>query len=155
MTQILITLERGGRQVQLAEDISQTRRQAFTAFKFATQQHHGKVCQHGEGGSNTVQRQEIGPSQAAAWCLAEPTKGQPEYEGAGGVTDRKADMLHKQLVEFRHGCVAIRLMDQLHFAQHKRMAADRALTKDHQVARKNIGASTVMEIGADNHRRPR
>src|SRR3546814_7721680 len=47
--------------------------------------------------------------------------------------------------------VAVRLMDQLHFPQHERMAADRALAEDHQVAREDIG---TFHGDGDRRRQP-
>ena len=60
-------------------------------------------------------------------------------------------MLHQQVIEFHNSGFTIRLVDQLHFAQHERMAADCALAEDHQVAREDVG---TFHGDGDRRRQP-
>ncbi|MNJ60376.1 hypothetical protein D3C77_560990 [compost metagenome] len=70
----------------------------------------------------------------------EMAQSQSKDQCAGGIADREADVLHKQLIEFLECLMVVFASGQGHFLEHERVAADGTLTKDHQVARENIGA---------------
>ena len=62
------------------------------------------------------------------------------HHRAKTVSDREADVPKERSVELLQTLVRIRIVRRLHFLQHVRMAADRALTKKDQAARQDISA---------------
>lgn len=72
--------------------------------------------------------------------VAEVAATEAEEEAAGGVADGEADVLHQQRVELAGGLVLVLALGQFHFLEHVRMATDRALAEDHQVAREDVRA---------------
>ncbi len=69
--------------------------------------------------------------------MAEP---EVQDQGAGGVARGEADMFEQQAIELQQRLVTVLASGQGHFLKHERMAANRALAENHQVARKNIRA---------------
>ena len=138
--QIVIALERRRGQVHVAQHIAQPRRQTLAAFQLAPQQHHAQVGEHGERCRLTIERAEITLAQAISRHALEMPEAQIEHQRAGRVTHREADVLQQQVIEFLHRLVTILTPGEGHFLQDERMAANGALTKDHQVARQNVRA---------------
>ncbi len=135
----------------MTEHVAQARGQPFATLELAAQQHHRQIGQHGEGCGDAVERAEVGLRHGGAGHSPHQAEAQAQQQGAGRVADGEADVLHQQVVELVHRGVAVRLMDQLHFPQHERMAADRALAEDHQVAREDIG---TFNGDGDRRRQP-
>ena len=99
-----------------------------------------KSASRAKGRRQAVQRAEVGTADAVAGGVAEVAATEAEEEAAGGVADGEADVLHQQRVELAGGLVLVLALGQFHFLEHVRMATDRALAEDHQVAREDVRA---------------
>ncbi|MNI16210.1 hypothetical protein D3C73_695370 [compost metagenome] len=63
-----------------------------------------------------------------------------QHQRTGGVAHGKTDVLEQQVIEFSERLILVFTAGEGHFLEHERMAANRALAEDHQVARENVRA---------------
>ncbi|MNW02797.1 hypothetical protein D3C71_1986390 [compost metagenome] len=61
-------------------------------------------------------------------------KSEAVHQGTGRIAGGEQDVLHQQVVELDQRLVVVLAGGQGHFPQYERVAADRALAEDHQVA---------------------
>ncbi|MNE36910.1 hypothetical protein D3C80_1307440 [compost metagenome] len=148
-TEIVVALECGTGQVQVAEYIAQPRTQALPALERPAQQHHRQVGQQGKGGGLAVEGPEVALAQRVPRYFLEKPQPQVEHQSAGRIAGGEQDVFHQQVIEFLECLIVVLTPGQRHFLEHERMAANGALAEDHQVARKDVGA-----FDRDEDRRP-
>ena len=81
--------------------------------------------------------------------MVKAPKAQIQHQRAGRVADGKANVLEQQPVKLQQRLIFVFTAGQRHFLEDKGMTADRALTKNHQVAREDVGP-----LHGDENRRP-
>ena len=148
-TLIIKVLECGAGQIQVAQHIAKPCRQALAAFQLAAQHQHGAVGQGGEGGCQARQLLIVAACLRVVRHVGQAATGQAQQQAASGIAQREADMLEQQAVKLLERFVFVVQCRGLHLAQHIRMAANGALTKDHHVAGEDVGA---FHGDGDRHR---
>ncbi|MNV57535.1 hypothetical protein D3C71_1498710 [compost metagenome] len=133
---IVVTFQNRRGEEHLAQDITQTRGDTLATLQAAAQNGHRHVRQQRQVRAQTVQMLVITFSCITRRRGAGKTARQAQPEAAHFVAADVADVFEQQFIERIHIVVLCRS----HLFQHIRMAANRALTKDHHATGQNVCA---------------
>ena len=127
-------------EIQLAENVTQTRRQAFLAFERTAERHHRDIGTQCEGGAHPVQLLKIVPCRPIDRCTGKASARQAEEQAARDIAEHEADVTEDRMVEVDQATPRVRVLCGLELFQDPRMAAHRTLTENNHAAGQDVGA---------------
>ncbi len=134
--------------VQRRQHVAEAGRQVFLLLEVAAERQHRHVRRKGELRAELVDVLVIAACRAGVRRIREPRESRGHHERACGVRQRVADVAEQRLVEIAQAPALVLLLGRVHFPEHVRMAADRALAQDHEAAREDV---RTLDRDRDRH----
>src|SRR5690606_27508565 len=112
----------------------------FLLFQAAAERAHRDIRYQRKRGRITIELAVVAARVAVAGYASDRTVDEAEHETAHRVRDAETDVAEHRSVECGEALAFVLDRSGLHFLQHPRMAADRALPEDHQAAGHDVRA---------------
>ncbi len=138
-TLILVVLEGGGGQIEVAQHVAKTGGDHLLALEIATQHQHGDVGAQGQPFTHAWQLLVVASGFAGHRGTVELAQGQPLEQGTEEVAGTEGDVLHQQGVKLLEAALHVGVGCRFQLGEYVRVAAGGTLTEDHQVAGQDVG----------------
>ena len=137
---VFVVLEHHRGEVHRREHVAEARGEVFLLLQIAAEREHGDVDGERERRREAHDVLVVALGVADFRHVREARVGERHDEGAHRVADGEADVAEQRRIEFIDTLLAVRVARGVHFLEHERMAAYRALAEDDERAREDVGA---------------
>ncbi len=136
---ILVMLEGGGGQIEVAQHVTQTGGDHLLALEIATQHQHGDVGAQGQPFTHAGELLVVASGFTGYRRAVELAQSQPLEQGAEEVAGAEGDVLHQQGVKLLETALHVGVGRRFQLGKDVRVAAGGTLPEDHQVTGQDVG----------------